>query len=184
MAQESVDGVDEGGEAVRLADKRDHAVFAALGFGGLAATADHDLGPAADHFEGVGVGEVFGGNKSGELAQGVAESDVDAIGGFEAEFLFKNAQDHNGSSHDRGLSVFGGGEGGVGAGGDDGGEGGGEDVIHLFEEGFAGFGEGFEPRGGHANALDALAFGVLVRRAEVEGRRGSYQERIWLFWGA
>ena len=55
------------------------------------------------------------------------------------------------------MGVFGGREGGVGAVGDDGAKRGGEDVIHLFEEGFAGSREGFQPGGGHTDALDALA---------------------------
>lgn len=50
VAEEVVDGGDEGGEAVGLADKGHHAVFTAFGGGGLAAAAGHDLGAAADHF--------------------------------------------------------------------------------------------------------------------------------------
>ncbi len=34
-----------------------------------------------------------------------------------------------------------------------------QEDVHLFEEGFAGFREGFEPGGGHAYALDALTWG-------------------------
>lgn len=48
--------------------------------------------------------------------------------------------------------------------GDDFGEGGGEgeEGVGFFEEGAAGLGEGGEPGGGHADALDALACDCLA----------------------
>ena len=101
--------------------------------------------------------EVLRGDEGGEFAERVAEGDGDAVGGVEVEFLLEDAQDHDRGGHDSGLGVFGGGQGGVGAVGNDGAEGAGEDVVHFFEEGFTGFWEGFEPEGGHADALDALA---------------------------
>ena len=169
VAKEGGDGLDEGGEAVGLADEGDHAVFATFGLGGFAAAAGHDLGSAADHFQGVRVKKVLGNDKSSEFAEGVAEGDVDAFGGVEGEFLFEDAQDHDGSGHDGWLGVFGSGEGRIGAVGDDGAEGDGEDMVHFFEEGFAGSREGFQPGSGHANTLDALACKQLAFRVKVEG---------------
>ena len=115
------------------------------------------MGAAADHAQGVRVGEVLGGDEGGEFAEGVAEGDGYAGWGDEAEFLFEDAQDHDGGSHDGRLGVFRRGEGGVGAVGDDGAERGGEDVVHFFEKEFAGFGKRFKPGSGHADALNALA---------------------------
>lgn len=68
VAEEVVNGGDEGGEAVGLADEGHHAVFAAFRGGGFTAAAGHDLGAATDHFERVGVVEVFCGDEGGEFA--------------------------------------------------------------------------------------------------------------------
>lgn len=55
-------------------------------------------------------------------------------------------------------------------------------MVHFLQEGFTRFREGFEPGGGHADALDALACGSQDR-VDGEGSGGrSYQGRRGLFW--
>lgn len=102
----------------------------------------------------------------------MAQADIHALRGLEAEVIFENAQDHDADGHDGRLGVFGRGKGRVWALSDGGGEGAGQDVVDFFEEGFTSGGEGAHPGGGHTDTLNALACGAKVlayRMGEIGG---------------
>ena len=80
---------------------------------------------------------MLGADEGGELAEAVAQADVDALAGLEAEFLLQDAQLHDTDGHNGRLGVRSRCQNRVGTLGDGFGQGGPERVVHVFEKGFA-----------------------------------------------
>ncbi|KAL1841212.1 hypothetical protein VTK73DRAFT_3563 [Phialemonium thermophilum] len=162
VADEVLDGRDQVGQALGLGHDGHHAVLAAVLLDGTPRGLGHGLGAATHHEQAVLEVEVAGGHQGGELAQGVAQHEVGAADARvaarrEAELALEDAQDQDRGGHDGGLGVGRGGQHAARPLLDHRGQLATHDVVDLLDDLGGGLGEGLEPRGEHADALDTLA---------------------------